>query len=185
MTEQTSKTSCSNTLDLFFPYWALIWSNLVFRIGFSVSNCVYWQLGGSPGRSGGRKMRHVKNRVPNFGRRYVWAIDRMCVEQTWIQNSSSSDEVSALNKQNKTTQTNKPGIDLNSVLFCFFVLFFVLFLLVLVVLVVVLVLLGVVLEQVEAVAKPLLVPVLKKTPPGPPKPPPGPPKPPPGPPTIF
>ena len=49
-----------------------------------------------------------------------------------------------------------------------------------VVLVVVLVVLGVVLEQVEAVAKPLLVPVLKKPPPGPPKPPPGPPKPPPG-----
>ena len=42
---------------------------------------------------------------------------------------------------------------------------------------VVLVLLGVVLEQVEAVAKPLLPPVLKKPPPGPPKPPPGPPKP--------
>ena len=38
---------------------------------------------------------------------------------------------------------------------------------------VVLVVLGVVLEQVEAVAKPLLVPVLKKEPPGPPKPPPG------------
>ena len=35
-----------------------------------------------------------------------------------------------------------------------------------------------VLEQVEAVAKPLLVPVLKKPPPGPSKPPPGPPKPP-------
>ena len=35
------------------------------------------------------------------------------------------------------------------------------------------VVLGVVLEQVEAVAKPLLVPVLKKPPPGPPKPPPG------------
>ena len=33
----------------------------------------------------------------------------------------------------------------------------------------VLVVLGVVLEQVEAVAKPLLVPVLKKPPPGPPK----------------
>ena len=32
---------------------------------------------------------------------------------------------------------------------------------------------GVVLEQVEAVAKPLLVPVLKKPPPGRPKPPPG------------
>ena len=47
------------------------------RIGFTMSNCVYWQLGGSPGRSGGRKMRHVKNRVPNFGRRYVWAIDRI------------------------------------------------------------------------------------------------------------
>ena len=31
--------------------------------------------------------------------------------------------------------------------------------------------LGMVLEQVEAVAKPLLVPVLKKTPPVPPKPP--------------
>ena len=45
--------------------------------------------------------------------------------------------------------------------------------------------LGVVLEQVEAVAKPLLVPVLKKPPPGPPKPPPGPPKTPPGPPIIF
>ena len=44
------------------------------------------------------------------------------------------------------------------------------------------VVLGVVLEQVEAVAKPLLLPVLKKPPPGPPKPPPGPPKPPPGPP---
>ena len=43
------------------------------------------------------------------------------------------------------------------------------------------VVLGVVLEQVEAVAKPLLVPVLKKPPPGPPKPPPGPPKTPPGP----
>ena len=42
---------------------------------------------------------------------------------------------------------------------------------------VVLVLLEVVLEQVEAVAKPLLVPVLKKTPPGAPKPPPGLPKP--------
>ena len=42
------------------------------------------------------------------------------------------------------------------------------------------VVLGVVLEQVEAVAKPLLVPVLKKTPPGPPKPPPGAPKPSPG-----
>ena len=40
------------------------------------------------------------------------------------------------------------------------------------------VVLGVVLEQVEAVAKPLLVPVLKKPPPGPPKPPQGPPKPP-------
>ena len=49
-----------------------------------------------------------------------------------------------------------------------------------VVLVVVLVVLGVVLEQVEAVAKPLLLPVLKKPPPGPPKPPPGPPKSPPG-----
>ena len=36
---------------------------------------------------------------------------------------------------------------------------------------VVLVVLGVVLEQVEAVAKPLLLPVLKKPPPGPPKPP--------------
>ena len=47
------------------------------------------------------------------------------------------------------------------------------------------VVLGVVLEQVEAVAKPLLVPVLKKTPPGPPKPPPGPPKTPPGPPIVF
>ncbi len=44
--------------------------------------------------------------------------------------------------------------------------------------------LGVVLEQVEAVAKPLLVPVLKKPPPGPPKPPPGPPKTPPGPPNT-
>ena len=43
---------------------------------------------------------------------------------------------------------------------------------------VVLVVLGVVLEQVEAVAKPLLLPVLKKPPPGPPKSPPGPPKPP-------
>ena len=53
------------------------------------------------------------------------------------------------------------------------------------VLVVFLVVLGVVLEQVEAVAKPLLVPVLKKTPPGPPKPPPGPPKTPPGPPIVF
>ena len=42
-----------------------------------------------------------------------------------------------------------------------------------VVLGVVWVVLGVVLEQVEAVAKPLLVPVLKKPPPGPPKPPPG------------
>ena len=42
---------------------------------------------------------------------------------------------------------------------------------VLVVLVVVLVVLGVVLEQVEAVAEPLLLPVLKKPPPGPPKPP--------------
>ena len=51
---------------------------------------------------------------------------------------------------------------------------------VLVVLVVVLVVLGVGLEQVEAVAKPLLLPVLSKPPPGPPKPPPGPPKPPPG-----
>ena len=51
----------------------------------------------------------------------------------------------------------------------------------LVVLGVVWVVLGVVLEQVEAVAKPLLVPVLKKPPPGPPKPPPGPPKTPPGP----
>ena len=50
-----------------------------------------------------------------------------------------------------------------------------------VLLVVVCVVLGVVLEQVEAVAKPLLVPVLKKPPPGPPKPPPGPPKTPPGP----
>ena len=38
---------------------------------------------------------------------------------------------------------------------------------------VVLVVLGVVLELVEAVAKPLLVPVLKKPPPGPPKPQPG------------
>ena len=38
-----------------------------------------------------------------------------------------------------------------------------------VVLGVVWVVLGVVLEQVEAVAKPLLVPVLKKPPPGPPK----------------
>ena len=38
------------------------------------------------------------------------------------------------------------------------------------------VVLGVVLEQVEALAKPLLVPVLKKTSPAPPKPPPGPPK---------
>ena len=38
----------------------------------------------------------------------------------------------------------------------------------------VLVVLGVVLEKVEAVAKPLLVPVQKKTPPGPPKPPPEP-----------
>ena len=46
------------------------------------------------------------------------------------------------------------------------------------VLVVDLVVLAVVLEQVEAVAKPLLVPVLKKPPPGPPKPPPGPPEPP-------
>ena len=55
----------------------------------------------------------------------------------------------------------------------------------LVVLGVVWVVLGVVLEQVEAVAKPLLVPVLKKPPPGPPKPPPGPPKTPPGPPIIF
>ena len=45
---------------------------------------------------------------------------------------------------------------------------------------VVLVLLGVVLEQVEAVAKPLLLPVQKKPPSGPPKPPPGAPKPPPG-----
>ena len=42
-----------------------------------------------------------------------------------------------------------------------------------VLLVLVLVVLGVVLEQVEAVAKPLLVPVLKKPPPGTPKPPPG------------
>ena len=33
--------------------------------------------------------------------------------------------------------------------------------------------------------KPLLLPVLKKPPPGPPKPPPGPPKPPPGPPINF
>ena len=40
-----------------------------------------------------------------------------------------------------------------------------------VVLGVVWVVLGVVLEQVEAVAKPLLLPVLKKPPPGPPKPP--------------
>ena len=46
------------------------------------------------------------------------------------------------------------------------------------VLMVVLVVPGVVLEQVEAVAKSLLLPVLKKLPPGPPKPPPGPPKPP-------
>ena len=51
--------------------------------------------------------------------------------------------------------------------------------------VVVLVVLGVVLEQVEAVAKPLLVPVLKKPPPGPPKPPPGPPKTSPGPPIVL
>ena len=42
------------------------------------------------------------------------------------------------------------------------------------------VVLGVVLEQVEAVAKPSLAPVLKQPPPGPPKPPPGAPKPPPG-----
>ena len=49
------------------------------------------------------------------------------------------------------------------------------------VLVVVLVVLGVVLELLEAVAEPLLLPVLKKPPPGPPKPLPGPPKPPPGP----
>ena len=54
-----------------------------------------------------------------------------------------------------------------------------------VVLGVVWVVLGVVLEQVEAVAKPLLLPVLKKPPPGPPKPPPGPPKTPPGPPIVF
>ena len=40
--------------------------------------------------------------------------------------------------------------------------------------------LGVVLELVEAVAKPVLVPVLKKPPSGPRKPPPGAPKPPPG-----
>ena len=37
-----------------------------------------------------------------------------------------------------------------------------------------------VLELLEAVAEPLLLPVLKKPPPGPPKPPPGPPTPPPG-----
>ena len=42
----------------------------------------------------------------------------------------------------------------------------------------VLVVLGVVLELLEAVAEPLLLPVLKKPPPGPPKQPPGPPKPP-------
>ena len=47
------------------------------------------------------------------------------------------------------------------------------------------VVLGGVLEQVEEVAKPLLRPVLKKPPPGPPKPPPGPPKTPPGPPIVF
>ena len=41
--------------------------------------------------------------------------------------------------------------------------------------------LRVVLVVVEVVAKPLLVPVLKKPPPGPPKPHPGPPKTPPGP----
>ena len=58
--------------------------------------------------------------------------------------------------------------------------FLIVLVLVLVLLVLVLVVLGGVLELVEAVAKPLLVPVLKKPPPGAPKPPPGAPKPPPG-----
>ena len=51
----------------------------------------------------------------------------------------------------------------------------------LIVLVVVFQLLGMFLEQVEPMATPLRVPVLKKPPPGPPKPPPGSPKPPPDP----
>ena len=53
-------------------------------------------------------------------------------------------------------------------------------LVVLVVLVVVLVVLAVVFRTGRSSGKPLLLPVLKKPPPGPPKPPPGPPKPPPG-----
>ena len=63
--------------------------------------------------------------------------------------------------------------------------FLVVLVVVLVVLVVVLVVLGVVLELVRVAAKPLLLPVLKKPPPGPPKPPPGRPKPPPGPPKSL
>ena len=58
----------------------------------------------------------------------------------------------------------KTGIAVNNVFCLVFALFFVLFFFVLLVLVMVLVLLGVVLEQVEAVALPLLVPVLKKSP---------------------
>ena len=66
---------------LFFRSWAQFWVFFDVRIEFCMSNCIFSQPEMSVGPNFNRKTSKIQKLGPNFGRRYVWATDRiyMCI----------------------------------------------------------------------------------------------------------